>query len=51
MSRAKFTDEFKCDSVAQVVDRGYLVREVAERLRVSTKSIYIWQRLFSPSAA
>ena len=47
MSGAKFTDEFKRDAVAQVEDRGYPVREVAERLGVSTKSIYTWQRLFS----
>ena len=43
-----FTDEFKRDAVAQVVDRGYAVREVAERLGISAKSIYTWQRLFSP---
>lgn len=50
MSANKFTDEFKRDAVAQVVDRGYPVREVAERLGVSTKSIYTWQRLFSRPA-
>ena len=47
MSTNKFTDEFKRDAAAQVVDRGYPVREVAERLGISTKSIYTWQRLFS----
>ena len=31
----RFTDEFKRDAVAQVVDRGYPVREVAERLGIS----------------
>ena len=36
MSTNKFTDEFK--------------REVAERLGISTKSIYTWQRLFSRPA-
>ena len=50
MSTNKFTDEFKRDAVAQVEDRGYPVREVAERLGVSTKSIYTWQRLFSRPA-
>ena len=50
MSGAKFTDEFKRDAVAQVEDRGYPVRKVAERLGVSTKSIYTWQRLFSRPA-
>jgi imidazolonepropionase-like amidohydrolase len=38
MSGAKFTDEFKRDAVAQVEDRGYPVREVAERLGVSVKA-------------
>ena len=47
MSANKFTDKFKLDAVAQVVDRGYPVREVAVRLGISTKSIYTWQRLFS----
>jgi transposase len=50
MSTNKFIDEFKRDAVAQVVDRGYPVREVAERLGISTKSIYTWQRLFSRPA-
>jgi transposase len=50
MSANKFTDEFKRDAVAQVEDRGYPVREVAERLGVSTKSIYTWQKLFSRPA-
>ena len=50
MSASKFTDEFKRDAVAQVEDRGYPVREVAERLGVSTKSIYTWQKQFSRPA-
>jgi len=35
----RFTDEFKRDAVAQVVERGYAVSEVAERLGISTKSL------------
>ena len=31
--RDRFTDECKRDAVAQVLDRGYPVRELAERLR------------------
>ena len=50
MSATRFTDEFKRDAVAQVEDRGYPVREVAERLGVSTKSICKWQKLFSRPA-
>ena len=51
MSGVKFTDEFKRDAVAQVEERGYAVREVAERLGVSTKSIYPWQRLLCKRCA
>ena len=29
MSGIRFTDEFKCDAVAQVMDRGYSVTEYA----------------------
>lgn len=43
----RFSDEFKKDAVSQVVDRGYAVAEVAERLGVSTKSIYTWKARFS----
>jgi transposase len=43
----RFTDEFKRDAVAQVVERGYAVSEVAERLGISTKSLYTWKTPFS----
>ena len=45
----RITDEFKQDAVAQVVERGYSVSEVAERLGVSTKSLYTWKAQFSKS--
>jgi transposase len=45
----RFTDEFKQDAVAQVVERGYAVSEVAERLGISTKSLYTWKAQFSES--
>jgi transposase len=35
MSGIRFTDEFKRDAVAQVLDRGYSVAEVSERLGIS----------------
>ena len=46
----RFTDEFKRDAVAQVVDRGYAVSEVAKRLGISTKSLYTWKAQFSKPA-
>ncbi len=36
--------------MAQVVDRGYAVSEVAERLGVSTRSLYTWKAQFSKPA-
>ncbi|SEL30045.1 transposase [Roseovarius azorensis] len=49
-SQNRFTDEFKRDAVAQVVDRGYAVSEVAERLGVSIKSLYTWKAQFATPA-
>jgi len=46
----RFTSEFRQDAVAQVVERGYAVNEVAERLGISTKSLYIWRAQFAKSA-
>ena len=43
----RFTDEFKQDAVAHIVEREYAVSEVAERLGVSTKSLYTWKAQFS----
>jgi len=50
MSRNRFTEEFKRDAVAQVVDRGYAVSEVVERLGISTKSLYTWKARLSKPA-
>jgi transposase len=43
----RFTDEFKQDAVAQVVERSYAFSEVAERLGISAKSLYTWKGQFS----
>ncbi len=44
MSEKRYTKEFKAEAVAQVIERGYSVREVSERLGVSLKSMYAWVR-------
>jgi transposase-like protein len=38
MSNQRYTPEFKDEAVRQVVERGYSVAEVAERLGVSARS-------------
>lgn len=45
-SGIRYTEEFKREAVAQFTERGYSVLEVAERLGVSTKSIYDWKKQF-----
>ena len=42
MSGKCYTDEFKEAAIKQVTERGYPVREVAERLGVTTHSLYAW---------
>ena len=42
--RKRFTQEFKQDAVSQVTDKGFPVVEVAERLGVSSHSLYKWVR-------
>ncbi len=42
MSGNRYTEEFKIAAVKQVTERGNPAAEVAERLGVSTHSIYAW---------
>jgi transposase len=51
MSGKRYTDEFKIEAVRQVTDRGYPVAEVAERLGVTTHSLYAWRKKFGPKRA
>ncbi|ACD61227.1 ISxac3 transposase [Xanthomonas oryzae pv. oryzae PXO99A] len=46
MSSKRYTDEFKIEAVRQVTDRGFKEAEVAERLGVTTHSLYAWLRKF-----
>lgn len=45
MKRVRYPAEFKAEAVRQVTDRGHGVVEVAQRLGVSDKSLYLWVRL------
>ena len=42
MSIQRFTPELKVEPSRQVIERGYSVAETAERLGVSTHSLYKW---------
>jgi transposase len=47
MSKVNFSDEFKRDAVFQIIERGYPVTEVSQRLGVSQHSLYAWKKKFS----
>lgn len=51
MSGKRYTEEFKIEAVRQVTDRGYPVKEVAERLGITTHSLYAWLKKFGPKQA
>ena len=48
MSSPRYTPEFKDEAVRQIVDRGHSVAEVAERLGVSSHSLYNWVKAVRP---
>ncbi|MCP5135373.1 MAG: transposase [Gammaproteobacteria bacterium] len=48
MSQQRYTPEFKDEAVRQIVERGYTVAEVSERLGVSAHSLYKWVKAVQP---
>ena len=48
MSSQRYTPEFKDEAVRQVLERGYPVADVAERLGVSAHSLYKWVKAVKP---
>lgn len=44
MKRARYPAEFKAEAVKQVTERGHGVVDVAKRLGMSDKSLYLWVR-------
>jgi transposase len=41
-TQVRYTDEFKEEAVKQVTERGYPVKDVAERLGVHPLTLYRW---------
>lgn len=48
MSGQRYTPEFKDEAVKQVLDRGFSISDVAERLGVSQHSLYKWVNAVKP---
>ena len=42
MSNSKYTAEFRAEALKQITERGHSVQDVAKRLGVSDKSLYLW---------
>tara|TARA_R110002167_G_scaffold298435_2_gene502749 strand:- start:335 stop:613 length:279 start_codon:yes stop_codon:yes gene_type:complete len=51
MSSKRYQEEFKREAARQVTERGYSVSDVAERLGVTTHSLYAWIKRFGPESA
>ena len=47
MKRVRYPTEFKTEAVKQVTARGHGVMDVAMRLGVSDKSLYLWVSMAS----
>ena len=45
MKRIRYPAEFKAEAAKQVTERGHGVVDVAKRLGMSDKSLYLWVRL------
>jgi transposase len=48
MSNQRYPPEFKDEAVRQVLERGYTVAEVSQRLGVSAHSLYKWVKAVKP---
>lgn len=48
MNSPRYSPEFKDEAVRQVLERGYSVTEVSERLGVSAHSLYKWVKAVKP---
>ena len=46
----RFTEEFKIQAVKQVIDQGYSVASVSERLGVTSSSLYNWIKAYGPAS-
>ena len=51
MSSKRYPPEFKDEAVRQVLKRGHQVADVAERLGVSSHSLYQWVKAAQPNDA
>ncbi len=46
MKGKRYTEEFKREAVKQVIERGYSVADVAQRLGTTAHSLYAWLKKY-----
>ncbi|MBW7985121.1 transposase [Enterobacillus tribolii] len=51
MSAKRYPDEFKIKAVKLITDDKLSVADVAQRLGVTTHSLYAWMKKFGPNAS
>jgi transposase len=44
MKGIRYTVEFKAEAIKQITERGHSAADVAQRLGISTKSLYKWMQ-------
>ena len=44
MKGIRYTAEFKAEAIKQITERGHVATDVAQRLGISTKSLYKWMQ-------
>lgn len=49
MGGKRYPEEFKIQAVKQVVDKGFTMTDVAQRLGVTYRSLYDWVQKYSKS--
>lgn len=50
MSGKRYTEEFKKETVKHILEEGYTVSSVSQRLGVSTHSLYSWLKKYGLNA-
>jgi hypothetical protein len=43
MSRKRYTEEFRIEAVKRVTERGHSVADLAQRVDITTHSLYAWK--------
>ena len=51
MAGERYNDEFKIAEVRQITQEGHSVSSVADRLGVTTKSLYNWKARFGDDSS